>query len=125
MDHETAISHVIDVKHGEGSPEEDILSAMRAQGGDLTTRDVEKLAALKAMQGMKHNKMTYRLNANRKVNGGKRLLVKKDSIGTDPEKIIIGFSSKSYSVLEGAGYVTIFVDRRGSFTEPIAINYHC
>jgi hypothetical protein len=48
-DQETAVSHVVDVKHVDGNAEEEILSALRAQGGDLTARDVEKLAAAKAM----------------------------------------------------------------------------
>jgi solute carrier family 8 (sodium/calcium exchanger) len=59
------------------------------------------------------------------VNGGKKLILKKEELLNDPEKIMIGFSSSQYSVLENAGHVTIFVDRLGDTSEPLTVDYHC
>jgi hypothetical protein len=73
VEQDTAMGHIVDVKAADPDMEDQIVTTIRNRG-EITTRDVQHLAAINAMKKIPHNKFTYRLSANRKVNGGKKLV---------------------------------------------------
>ena len=74
------------------------------------------------------NKLMYRLSSNCRINGRKSIIAKSPSkilpMGKLSE-INIGFSSNSYSVMENAGTVVIYVERSGDTEQAISVAYFC
>lgn len=96
---------------------------MRVKDGTLEVQDVEKLAHLHALNNVKHTRLHYRLHANQKVTGGKKLLVSKTHQEDVREKITIGFSASHYSVMENGGHITVYVERKGAIEQNMTIKY--
>jgi hypothetical protein len=85
---------------------------------------MEKLAATAAMKHIKTNKLTYRLNANRKINGAKRLQpIRLSGDGITQSISVIGFSSETYSIMENGGTLIIDIERKGNISFPATVQY--
>jgi hypothetical protein len=73
------------------------------------------VAREETMKRVPTNHFIYRLNQNRVLSGGKKLLV----INTDKilplpsSRISVGFESNKYAILENAGTLSVYVERHG------------
>merc|ERR1712178_570090 len=123
--------HHVTVTDGEGHKKQRRPSQSEAATEakeELEKEDVEadpKAAAQKAaeaaMKKKKKSRLEYRIQATRKMTGGKRVLptdkaAKKDGAESktdQPALMVAGFAETSYSVLEGCGACTIKVVRTG------------
>jgi nitroreductase len=81
-----------------------------------------RLAALHAMKKVKNTKLTYRLNANRKINGAKSLRPKVNSDDPRP-KIKVAFQQSTMSIMENAGTLIVYVERTGNLAQPVSVTY--
>ena len=74
-----------------------------------------------ALKKVKHNKLTYRLHANRKINGSKNheATVRK----TEKNRLSVGFRHKARSIMEDGGSISIFVERKGGMNMTAMIDY--
>lgn len=90
--------HIVDFKAtGSESGEVDIAHLLRKKG-NLTEEEIERIAQAESRKKVVLNKLQYRLNANSRINGRKRVIQDKNMGKVAPgeaqkPEIVIGFSS--------------------------------
>jgi hypothetical protein len=79
------------------------------------------------MKNVKLNKLAYRLNANRMINGGKKLIASPRGNSVSPidstPVIVVALSSHAYTVMENAGSITVYIERYDDEEVPVSVNY--
>ena len=75
------------------SHDDKAINQLRTQKSTINTDDIRQIAMEAALKKVKHNKLTYRLHANRKINGSKNheATVRR----TEKNRLSVGFRHKA------------------------------
>lgn len=95
--------------------------------------EAAKRAAEETMKKKKKSILQHRIQATRKMTGGKRVLPTKkakadtataeEEVAAEPTEMTLGFEEKEYSVLENCGTVQIKVQRAGPIDQPCTVQF--